>query len=42
MADDPMGKQALQALGFERFVSIEDSAYNSVRELVKVVGALSP
>jgi phosphonate transport system substrate-binding protein len=42
MADDPMGKQALQGLGFERFVSINDSAYNSVRELVKAVGPLSP
>src|SRR5581483_1777360 len=42
MADDPMGKQALQALGFERFVPTDDSAYNSVRELVKAVGPLSP
>ena len=34
MADDPDAAQALSSVGIERFVSIEDSAYDSVRALV--------
>ena len=34
MANDPLAKDALAAVGVERFVLIEDSAYNSVRALV--------
>jgi phosphonate transport system substrate-binding protein len=39
MADDPPGRQALQALDVDRFVMIEDRAYNSVRELESQVGS---
>ena len=33
MADDPDGRRALQALDVDRFVMIEDVAYDSVRDL---------
>jgi len=42
LADDPQGQQALQAIGVERFVVIDDSAYDSARELLKAVGPLLP
>lgn len=41
MADDPTGLPALQALDIERFVIIDDSAYNSVRDLETAVGPLA-
>lgn len=42
MADDPVGQIGLQAIGIERFVMIDDSAYDSVRELLNEVGAITP
>jgi phosphonate transport system substrate-binding protein len=41
MADDPAGQPALRALDIDRFVLIEDSAYNSVRDLEAKVGPLA-
>jgi phosphonate transport system substrate-binding protein len=38
MADDPQGKAALQVLDIDRFISLDDSAYDSVRELQAAVG----
>jgi len=40
MADEPEGQAALAQLDIERFVLIEDSAYDSVRELERQVGPL--
>jgi len=44
MADEalrnPRAQNALRAIGIDRFVSIDDSAYDSVRELLKAVGSL--
>jgi phosphonate transport system substrate-binding protein len=40
MADDPEGRKGLQAIGIDRFVPIDDSAYDSARELLAAVGAL--
>jgi phosphonate transport system substrate-binding protein len=37
MADDPTSSEALASIGVERFVLIDDGAYDSVRELVAVV-----
>jgi phosphonate transport system substrate-binding protein len=34
MGDDPAAKQALSVIGIERFVLIQDSAYDRVRNLV--------
>jgi phosphonate transport system substrate-binding protein len=34
MADDPEAREALSVIGIERFVLIEDNAYNGVRALV--------
>ena len=42
LADDLQGQRALQAIGVERFVVIDDSAYDSARELLKAVGPLLP
>ncbi len=44
LADDPhsAGKMALQAIGVDRFILIEDSAYNSVRNVLNSVGAPAP
>lgn len=42
MADDPVGQIGLQAIGIERFVLIDDSAYDSARELLSAVGAIAP
>lgn len=42
LADDPVGQIGLQAIGIERFVVIDDSAYDSVRELLNEVGAITP
>lgn len=37
MADDPASSAALASIGVERFVLIDDSAYDSVRTLVRVI-----
>jgi phosphonate transport system substrate-binding protein len=37
MADDPAGQEALQTAGFDRLVPIEDTVYDSVRELETAV-----
>jgi phosphonate transport system substrate-binding protein len=42
MAYDPAGVAALQALGVERFVRIDDTAYDSVRQLIKITRLSSP
>lgn len=41
MADDVTGQEALAAAGFERFVSITDKAYDSVREMEEAA-AIAP
>lgn len=41
MADDPEGRTALRSLGFERFVLIQDNAYDTVRRLSETIGAFS-
>ena len=40
MADDPGGREALGALDIDRFVLIEDTTYDSVRDLESQVGQL--
>ncbi len=40
MINSPEGQKGLQAIGIDRFVMIEDSAYNSVRELLNAVGPI--
>jgi phosphate/phosphite/phosphonate ABC transporter binding protein len=42
MANDPDGQRALQALGIQRFVEIDDHAYDTVRDLMRAVGPLTP
>lgn len=44
LADDPRsaGEAALQAIGVERFILIDDSAYDSVRDVLNSVGAAAP
>lgn len=44
LADDPheAGREALQAIGVERFILINDSAYDSVREVLNSVGTPAP
>jgi phosphonate transport system substrate-binding protein len=42
MADDPDGQRTLQSLGIQRFVPIDDRAYDSVRQLISSVGRLTP
>ena len=42
MDDDAEGRKGLEAIGVERFVLIDDSAYASVRDLVAAVGPVSP
>ncbi len=37
MANDPTAKDALASIGVERFVLIDDSAYDSVRDLMNVI-----
>lgn len=34
MDRDPEGRRALDALGIDRFITIDDSAYDSIREMV--------
>jgi phosphonate transport system substrate-binding protein len=42
MDDAAEGRKGLEAIGAERFVLIDDSAYASVRDLVAAVGPVSP
>lgn len=42
IADDPVALPALRALGIERFVMIEDAAYDSVREVQAQAGVWEP
>ena len=42
MADDPQGQKGLQTVGVDKFVLIDDSAYDSVRELLAAVGPVTP
>ena len=42
MADTREGQQSLHAIGFDRFTVIDDSAYNSARELIAAVGPSVP
>ena len=42
MADDPEGQAALQAINVDRFVTIDDRAYASVRDLLAEVGPVLP
>jgi phosphonate transport system substrate-binding protein len=37
MANDPDAQEALASIGVQRFVIIEDSAYDSVRELINII-----
>jgi phosphonate transport system substrate-binding protein len=37
MAEDPRGRAALQAIGVEKFVTLDDAAYNDVRTLLSDV-----
>lgn len=39
MADDPAGQTALSVAGIERFVLIDDTAYDSVRTLEETVNS---
>jgi phosphonate transport system substrate-binding protein len=41
MDDNPEGQQVLQALGIQRFVSIDDHAYDSVRTIIRSIGPLT-
>ncbi|MCC7209345.1 MAG: phosphate/phosphite/phosphonate ABC transporter substrate-binding protein [Anaerolineae bacterium] len=42
MVDDPLGQAALESLGVEAFVTLDDSAYDSARDLANAVGILMP
>ncbi len=42
MVNDPEGRQALTALGVERFVPISDDAYDSARRLFREMRVLAP
>ncbi len=42
MSDDPDGLRGLQAIGVDKFVLIDDSAYDSARELLAQVGPVLP
>jgi phosphonate transport system substrate-binding protein len=42
LAVEPDGQAALQAIGVERFVAIDDHAYDSARELLNAVGEVQP
>jgi len=44
LGDDPRGagKAALQAIGVDRFILIDDSAYDSVRDVLNRAGAPAP
>lgn len=38
MPDDPAGQAALQAIGVDRFVLVDDSAYEGVRQILRELG----
>lgn len=38
MVDDPAGRQVLTELGFDRFITLDDSAYNSARQVIWSTG----
>lgn len=42
MADDPQGQKGLQTVGVDKFVLIDDSAYDSARDLLAAVGPVTP
>jgi phosphonate transport system substrate-binding protein len=42
MHEDPQGQKALEAIGIERFIVIEDSAYDTVRTLLAAVSSVAP
>jgi phosphonate transport system substrate-binding protein len=42
LSSDPVGQDALNALGFEGFVEIDDGSYDSVRQVADAVGTLTP
>lgn len=42
MADDLQGQKGLQAVSVDKFVLIDDSAYDSARDLLAAVGPVSP
>lgn len=42
MHETQQGQQALQELGLERFILIEDSAYDGARQITEIVGSLIP
>ncbi|MBI3242127.1 MAG: phosphate/phosphite/phosphonate ABC transporter substrate-binding protein [Chloroflexi bacterium] len=42
MAEDAQGQAGLQTMGVDKFVLIDDEAYDSVRELLSFVGPVSP
>jgi phosphonate transport system substrate-binding protein len=42
LSSDPNAQEALNALGFEGFVEVDDSNYDSVRQVADAVGALTP
>jgi phosphonate transport system substrate-binding protein len=42
MDQDPVGQQVLQHLGVDAFVRVDDDVYDSVRDLVRAVGPLTP
>lgn len=42
MQQMPGGNEALHSLGLERFILIEDSAYDSARQITGIVGSLTP
>jgi phosphonate transport system substrate-binding protein len=42
MAEDPEGRAALAAAGIDRFVEADDAAYQTARDLVRMVGDLQP
>ena len=37
MSDDPAAQEALNSIGVERFVLIDDNAYDGVRELIDII-----
>jgi phosphonate transport system substrate-binding protein len=42
MHETSQGRDALQALGIERFILLEDSDYDSARQINEIVGLLTP
>jgi phosphonate transport system substrate-binding protein len=42
MHETQQGQEALQTLGLEQFILMEDSAYDSARQITEIVGSLIP